>query len=61
MCTHEISFLMGTADGIVCRCCGRLFKDMAEIEADRNPAQEKPAEAPIAEKPKRTRKKKEDA
>ena len=58
MCNHEISLLMGTADGIVCRGCGRLFPNYDAILADRG---ETPQEAP-EEKPKRTtRKKKEDA
>ena len=58
-CKHEIGYLMGTADGIVCRRCGRLFKSMDEINAEA----EKPAEAPTEAqaKPKRSRKKKEDA
>lgn len=59
MCKHELPYLMGTADGIVCRRCGKLFPNVAAVEADREPAQEAPAEAPA--KPKRTRKKKEDA
>ena len=57
-CNHEIDHLMGTADGVVCRCCGKLFPDMAAVIADRYPDKEAPAAAP--EKPKRaTRKKKE--
>ena len=61
MCNHEISLLMGTADGVVCRGCGRLFANFDEILADRGEA---PQAAPVEpqEKPKRTtRKKKEDA
>lgn len=54
MCKHELPDLMGTADGIVCRKCGRLFSTMEEIAAENAPAQEAPAE-----KPKRTRKKKD--
>jgi hypothetical protein len=50
---------MGTANGIVCRGCGATFRSFAEI----HPEPEKPAEPPqeAAEKPKRGRKKKEDA
>lgn len=36
-CKHEINLLMGTADGIVCRGCGRLFKDMDEILKETEP------------------------
>lgn len=56
-CKHELPLLMGTADGIVCRGCGRLFKDFDEIFPK---VQEAPTEA--QDKPKRApRKKKEDA
>jgi hypothetical protein len=60
-CKHDLPFLMGTADGIVCRACGRVFKDFAEIQGVDAPAPEKPAEK-AAEKaeaaPKKGRKKK---
>lgn len=56
-CTHEINFLLGTADGIVCRRCGRLFKNFDEIEADRPKPVEAEQEKPAA--PKKSRKKKE--
>lgn len=49
-CTHENEWLMGTADGIVCRRCGAFFKSFAEL----NPAP--PVEEKKPEKPKRTRK-----
>lgn len=58
-CKHEINLLMGTADGIVCRGCGRLFKDMDEILEDIEPAAEAPAPAPKKKAP--AKKKKEDA
>lgn len=46
-CRHENKHLMGTADGIVCRACGKLFKSFAEIPGDEcvPPAEEKPTEA----------------
>ena len=48
---------MGTADGIVCRGCGKLFKNFDEIQKEVAPA---PAEAPKAPAKKPiTRKKKE--
>lgn len=64
MCKHDVNYLMGTADGIVCRKCGRVFPSLAALHADLEAdkvAQEAPA--PVApEKPKttRTRKKKEE-
>lgn len=64
MCNHDIAYLMGTADGIVCRCCGRLFANMDEIKADVEKTIKEPEETPAkpAEtKPKRApRKKKEE-
>lgn len=63
MCKHENHMLMGVADGIVCRGCGKMFSSFAELEADRA-GQEAPKAEPVKEeKPKttRTRKKKEDA
>lgn len=58
-CNHDLSMLMGTADGIVCRGCGKLFKSFDEIHP-----QEAPAEAPAQEapkpKPKRTSTKKKE-
>lgn len=56
-CKHDLQFLMGTADGIVCRCCGRVFKDFSEIQGVDAPAPEKPAEKPT-EAPKKARRKK---
>ena len=56
-CKHDLSFLMGTADGIVCRACGRVFKDFAEIQGADAPAPEKPAKKAEAA-PKKGRKKK---
>ena len=52
ICKHDQSALLGRADGILCRACGKTFKDYAEVEADRKKA-EKPAP-----KPKTTAKKK---
>ena len=65
-CNHDISYLMGTADGVLCRKCGKQFSSFAtlkaELDADRaeqeEPAPEAPATEP-AEKPKRGRKKKD--
>ena len=59
-CKHELSNLCGTADGILCRRCGRLFKNFAELRAD--VGEPEPAPAQVEEKtapakPKRTRKK----
>lgn len=30
-CTHEINFLIGDKDGVLCRNCGKRFKDFSEI------------------------------
>lgn len=60
MCRHEVNFLLGTADGIVCRKCGAKFASFEEINGE---APQAAPEAPAApEKPKatRTRKKKEE-
>ena len=46
-CKHDISLLMGTADGIVCRGCGKLFPNYDAVLADRGEA---PAPAPVEEK-----------
>lgn len=59
MCNHENAVLIGTANGIQCRRCGRVFKTFEEYRAET----EKPAESPetaqaAEEKPKRGRKKK---
>ena len=56
MCNHDLSMLMGTADGIVCRGCGKLFSSFEEIHPQEAPVQEAPKP-----KPKRTTKKKEEA
>ena len=46
-CKHEQERLIGTADGIVCSACGKLFKSFAEIHGDYDvpPAEKKPTEA----------------
>lgn len=65
MCKHDVNYLMGTADGIVCRKCGKVFPSLAtlhaHLEADRA-AQAAPEAPANPEKPKatRTRKKKEE-
>ena len=40
-CKHAQEMLMGTADGIVCRACGKTFKNFDEVLVERG---EKPAE-----------------
>ena len=52
---------MGTADGIVCRACGRLFSSFAEIEAENTPEPVKAAETAQDAPKKGGRKKKEGA
>ena len=51
MCTHEQPQLVGTAEGIRCRACGKVFNSFEELERDRAAAD---APAP-ADKPKKTR------
>jgi hypothetical protein len=58
-CKHELQNLCGTADGILCRRCGLVFKSFAELRADAGEPEEAPAAPQAEEKPaKRGRKKK---
>ena len=63
-CTHDISLLMGTKDGIVCRGCGKLFPNYDAVLADRGeapaPAEEKVEKKPAAKKTASKKAKKED-
>ena len=52
MCKHEQAQLVGTADGIRCRGCGKVFNSFAELERDREPPDPQPE--------KKTRRKKSD-
>lgn len=60
-CKHENQYLIGTADGIKCRKCGKLFASFATLKADIEAdiaAQEAQAPAdPAPKKPKRGRSK----
>lgn len=64
-CLHENAYLIGTAEGIRCRRCGKLFATFADIYPEPVPAPEETNETPapepevIPEKPKRGRKKKD--
>lgn len=60
MCKHDTNWLMGTAEGIVCRKCGKVFPSLASLHADLE-ADRAAQEAPKAEPKTKTRKKKEDA
>ena len=66
MCKHPTNALIGTAEGIQCRVCGKKFTTFAEIHANAEaPARAKAeaeaeAEAEAAPKTTRTRKKKEE-
>lgn len=40
-CKHELQDLIGLAEGIKCRKCGKLFKDFNELEKDRKPKKKK--------------------
>ena len=37
MCKHENAYLVGTANGIICRKCGANFKSFAEIHTSKAP------------------------
>lgn len=61
-CKHDVNYLMGTSEGIVCRKCGKVFPNLAtlhaDLEADRA-TQEAPKAEPVKEeKPKAARKRK---
>ena len=58
-CKHEVPYLMGTADGILCRRCGVLFANFDELNKDAGIIAEPQEEAKTAAK--RTRKKKGEA
>ena len=60
MCNHEQQHLIGTSEGIKCKLCGKVFKSLAELEADR-PQAEQPVETEVeeqAEQPKKAATKK---
>ena len=58
MCRHEQSQLVGTAEGIRCRACGKVFNSFEELEREREPVSEN--REPVSEKPKNRRKKSND-
>lgn len=62
-CKHDVNYLMGTSEGIVCRKCGKVFPSLATLHADLEADRAAQAEPVKEEKPKttRTRKKKEGA
>lgn len=55
-CTHDVEHLVGTADGITCKNCGKTFSTFAELVADR-PKLKKEQVEEVAEKPKKSTKK----
>lgn len=59
VCTHDVEHLVGTADGITCKNCGKVFATFAELEADRPKKEQvkEVAEKPADEKPKKSTKK----
>ena len=43
-CNHDLSMLVGTADGIRCKGCGQVFKSIPKQAAiEVKPAEDKPA------------------
>lgn len=49
MCKHDNNDLIGTAEGIKCRACGKVFKNYAEIEADRKKSEPQDAKNDASE------------
>lgn len=45
MCNHPTNALLGTAEGIVCRVCGRKFTTFAEIHENAEAPAKAKAEA----------------
>lgn len=50
-CKHERAHLMGTADGIICRACGKMWPDFTAYEAETAPPAETKAEPAPEKKP----------
>lgn len=61
MCKHDINWLTGTADGVVCRKCGKVFPSLATLRADLEADRAGEPVPAKEEKPARAKKKKEDA
>lgn len=62
MCKHDVNYLMGTSEGIVCRKCGKVFPSLAtlhaDLEADRaGQTAPAPVQEPAEPKKRATRKK----
>lgn len=56
MCDHDIKSLVGTAEGITCRKCGKTFPNMASLQADKVTGEGPKTEPVTEEKPRRRRK-----
>ena len=52
-CNHATEHLVGTAEGIKCRVCGKVFATFDEIVKDRKEDTKEVTEAPAEETPKK--------
>ena len=60
-CRHDLNWLIGTKDGVVCRKCGKVFSSLANLKAELDADRAEPQEKPVPqEKPKKPRKKKSE-
>lgn len=60
-CRHDLNWLIGTKDGVVCRKCGKVFSSLANLKAELDADRAEPQEEPVPqEKPKKPRKKKSE-
>lgn len=52
-CNHATEHLVGTAEGIKCRVCGKVFATFDELVKDRKEETKEVTEAPAEETPKK--------
>lgn len=52
-CNHATEHLVGTAEGIKCRVCGKVFATFDELVKDRKEDTKEVTEAPAEETPKK--------
>lgn len=52
-CSHATEHLVGTAEGIKCRVCGKVFATFDELVKDRKEETKEVTEAPAEETPKK--------
>jgi hypothetical protein len=59
-CRHDLNWLIGTKDGVVCRKCGKVFSSLANLKAELDADRAEPQKPVPQEKPKKPRKKKSE-